>query len=52
MRNRAYPFYFVGGALVLYCRVFYLAQRPGIFYAFTDWNSYSTEVNCVGLDNF
>ncbi len=24
----------------------------GIFYAFTDWNSYSTELNLVGLDNF
>lgn len=24
----------------------------GFFYAFTDWNSYTTEVNWVGLDNF
>jgi raffinose/stachyose/melibiose transport system permease protein len=52
MNNRAYPFYFVGGALVLYCVFFVLPSILGFVYAFTDWNSYSTDVNWVGLDNF
>jgi raffinose/stachyose/melibiose transport system permease protein len=52
MNNRAYPFYFVGGALVLYGVFFVLPSILGFVYAFTDWNSYSTDVNWVGLDNF
>jgi len=52
MRNKVYPFYFVVGALILYL-LFYVAPTiMGFFYAFTDWNSYSTEVNYVGLKNF
>jgi raffinose/stachyose/melibiose transport system permease protein len=52
MKNHAYPFYFVGGALVLYGVFFVLPSILGFVYAFTDWNSYSTDVNWVGLDNF
>ncbi len=52
MRNKAYPFYFAGGALVLYLLFFVLPSLMGFYYAFTDWNSYSPEVNFVGLDNF
>ncbi len=52
MRNKAYPFYFVGGALLLYLLFFVLPSLMGFYYAFTDWNSYSPEVNFVGLDNF
>lgn len=52
MRNKAYPFYFAGGALVLYLLFFVLPSLMGFFYAFTDWNSYSAEVNYVGLANF
>lgn len=52
MNNRAYPFYFVGGALVLYGVFFVLPSILGFVYAFTDWNSFSTDVNWVGLDNF
>jgi raffinose/stachyose/melibiose transport system permease protein len=52
MRNRVYPFYFVGGALFLYLVFFILPSVMGFFYAFTDWNSYSTDVNYVGLENF
>ncbi len=52
MRNRAYPFYFAGGALLLYLLFFVLPSLMGIYYAFTDWNSYTTEVNFVGLENF
>jgi len=52
MKNRAYPFYFAGGALFLYLLFFVLPSAMGFYYAFTDCNSYTTEVNWVGLDNF
>ncbi len=52
MRNRVYPFYFAGGALFLYLLFFVLPSLMGFFYAFTDWNSYSSDVNFVGLANF
>lgn len=52
MRNRVYPFYFVGGALFLYLLFFVLPSVMGFFYAFTDWSSYSSDVNFVGLENF
>lgn len=52
MKSRVYPFYFVGGALLLYLLFFVIPSAMGIYYAFTDWNSYSSEVNFVGLENF
>ena len=52
MRARVYPFYFVIGALILYLFFFVLPSFMGFFYAFTDWNSYSPQVNFVGLANF
>lgn len=51
MKSKVYPFYFASGALALYLLFFVLPSVMGIFYAFTDWNSYSSEVNFVGLDN-
>jgi raffinose/stachyose/melibiose transport system permease protein len=47
-----YPFYFVLVALILYIVFFILPGISGIAYAFTDWSSYSSEVNFVGLTNF
>ena len=52
MKSRAYPFYFAGGALALYLLFYVLPAVMGFYYAFTDWNSYTTEVNFVGLENF
>jgi len=52
MKNRAYPFYFAGGALILYVLFFVLPSVMGFYYSFTDWNSYSSEVNLIGLKNF
>jgi raffinose/stachyose/melibiose transport system permease protein len=53
MRLRAhYPYYFVLGALVLYIVFFIIPGLSGIAYSFTDWSSYSDEVNFVGLENF
>ena len=52
MKNKVYPFYFTFGALALYFVFVVLPGFMGIAYSFTDWNSYSTEVHFVGLDNF
>ena len=52
MKNKVYPFYFTIGALILYLVFVVLPGFMGIAYSFTDWNSYSTEVNFVGLANF
>lgn len=52
MKNKAYPLYFAGGALFLYTLFFVLPSVMGFFYAFTDWNSYTTQINWIGLDNF
>ena len=50
--HRNYPSYFLAGALLLYVVFFLIPALMGFYYAFTDWNSYSTDVNFVGLDNF
>ena len=50
--RKQYPFYFVLAALVLYVVFFILPGVSGIAYSFTDWNSYSSEVNFIGLANF
>lgn len=52
MNNKAYPFYFAGAALVLYVLFYVTPSVMGFYYAFTDWNSYTTEVNWTGLTNF
>ena len=52
MKDRTYPFYFVIVALLLYGVFFVLPSIMGFYYAFTDWNSYTTEINWVGFDNF
>jgi raffinose/stachyose/melibiose transport system permease protein len=52
MKHKAYPFYFTFGALALYVIFLVLPGFMGIAYSFTDWSSYSSEVNFIGLDNF
>jgi len=52
VKNQAYPFYFASGALLLYGVFFVLPSLLGFAYAFTDWNSYTTDVHWIGFDNF
>lgn len=52
MKNKVYPFYFVLGALTLYLLFVVVPSFMGFYYAFTDWNSYSSDVHFVGLANF
>src|SRR4029079_3348791 len=54
-KNRAaysYPFYFIAGALILYVVFTVIPGITGLFYSFTDWNSFTDKGNFVGLDNF
>ena len=50
--NKTYPLYFSFGALGLYFALFFFPCVLGLFYSFTDWNSFRSELNFVGLDNF
>jgi raffinose/stachyose/melibiose transport system permease protein len=52
MKKRIYPLYFAGAALLLYLVFFVIPGLMGFYFAFTDWNSYSSQVNWIGLDNF
>lgn len=52
LRSQYYPFYFVLAALTLYLVFFIIPSLSGIAYAFTDWSSYSDDVNFIGLTNF
>jgi raffinose/stachyose/melibiose transport system permease protein len=50
--RRAYPTWFAFGALALYGVFVLLPSVLGFGYSFTDWSSYSTDLNWVGLDNY
>lgn len=50
--HRPYPFYFILAALALYVTFFIIPSLSGIAYSFTDWSSYSEEVEFIGLDNY
>lgn len=51
-RSRVYPFYFVLLALILYSVFYVIPSLMGFYYAFTDWNRFTTEINWIGLENF
>lgn len=52
LHKRMYPFYFVLTALVLYLVFFLIPGFMGILYSFTNWSSFSTTVDFVGIRNF
>ena len=51
-KKRVYPVYLAMGAVALYGVLYLIPGLIGIGYSFTDWSSYSKELNFVGLDNF
>jgi raffinose/stachyose/melibiose transport system permease protein len=51
-KSSVYPFYFLWGALILYLVFSVIPSITGLLYSFTDWNSFTTDVHWVGLDNF
>ncbi|MFR1369121.1 MAG: carbohydrate ABC transporter permease [Eisenbergiella massiliensis] len=50
--KKLYPTWFALGALIFYLGLFFLPGIMGIGYSFTDWNTYSSEVNFVGWKNY
>ncbi len=50
--KKAYPLYFVFGALILYVTLCVIPGLIGAGYSFTDWSSYSNKINFVGFKNF
>lgn len=52
MLNKHYPLYFLLPLLTLYLVFIILPSLIGIGYSFTDWTTYSDEVNFIGLENF
>jgi raffinose/stachyose/melibiose transport system permease protein len=52
MRSRLYPTWFAGGALLLYGIFIAFPSILGLGYSFTDWNSFSSDLQWVGLDNY
>jgi len=51
MNRTSYPLYFTVAALAVYTVFFVLPGVMGIFYSFTDWNSYTDEINFIGFKN-
>lgn len=51
-RKRLYPWYYAGGAAVLFTLLCLLPGILGIVYSFTDWNNFSNELHFVGLKNY
>ncbi|MDR1948065.1 MAG: sugar ABC transporter permease [Spirochaetaceae bacterium] len=47
-----YPLRFVFPILGLYILFFFLPGLWGVWYSFTDWNTFHEDVNFVGLDNY
>jgi raffinose/stachyose/melibiose transport system permease protein len=50
--RKIYPLYYSFGALALYVALFFFPCLLGLFYSFTDWNSFRPELNFVGLENY
>lgn len=50
--NKIYPWYFSLGAISLYTIFIVVPSLIGIYYSFTDWNSYDIHKNFVGLENY
>lgn len=51
-QNKVYPQYFTFLALGLYIILFITPSIIGIYYSFTSWNRYSSEIKFIGLENY
>lgn len=51
-RNKLYPWYFAGGAALLFFLLCFVPGILGIAFSFTDWNNFSSEIHFVGLANY
>ncbi|QIZ10371.1 sugar ABC transporter permease [Priestia megaterium] len=50
--NKIYPWYFSSGAIILYTIFIVVPSLIGIYYSFTDWNSYDVNKNFIGIENY
>lgn len=51
-KSKIYPGYFLIGAVAIYFTFLFLPSLIGIYYSFTDWNSFDPAIHFVGLANF
>jgi raffinose/stachyose/melibiose transport system permease protein len=51
-KNKIYPGYFLAGAVLIYFVFLFLPSLVGIYFSFTDWNSFDPAIHFVGLENF
>ncbi len=51
-KKKIYPAYFLIAALVVYFVLLLFPSLVGIYYSFTDWNSFDPAIHFVGFDNF
>ena len=51
-KRKIYPGYFLLGAVLIYFMFLFLPSLVGIYFSFTDWNSFDPAIHFVGLDNF
>jgi raffinose/stachyose/melibiose transport system permease protein len=51
-RSGTYPTYFAFGALAMQLLFIVIPSLMGIYYSFTDWNRFTSDVNWVGLEHY
>lgn len=51
-KNKIYPLYFAAGMILIYTIFVVLPGLMGIYYSFTDWNSFDDTIKFIGLDNY
>jgi raffinose/stachyose/melibiose transport system permease protein len=51
-RHKVYPHYFLWAALIVYTVFFIIPSLMSLYFSFTDWNVYKTDIRFIGLDNF
>lgn len=51
-QDKVYPQYFILLAFGLYILLFITPSLIGIYYSFTNWNRYSSEIEFIGLENY
>ncbi|KRF18417.1 carbohydrate ABC transporter permease [Paenibacillus sp. Soil787] len=52
LTKKMFPQYLLMPALVVYFVLFLVPNLASFYYAFTNWNAYSSVVKFIGLDNF
>ena len=51
-KNKIYPLHFAAGMILIYSIFVFLPGMLGIYYSFTDWNSFDDTLHFIGFDNY